>query len=75
MKDFLILAPVVGIIAGLVFLDRQSTASADIWTTESCVTEKRQRWMTIRGDMPTDSEEVLFREECWADMGATINQG
>ena len=75
MKDFLILGSIVGIIAGFFILDRRVATPATVWSTDSCVTEKWHRWVTIRGVIPTDSEEALFREECWTDMGASLNGG
>ena len=48
-------------------------AEAVIWTTENCVMEKWQTWEDIRGVMPSSADEQIFRDECWNEMGASLN--
>lgn len=74
MKDLLILVPIIGLIAGFI-VHNQQEYMAEVWTIDNCVMEKWQNWEDVRGVMPTQAEEKTFREECWADMGATLNQG
>ena len=74
MKNLIILAPVLTMLVGYVY-HRQSDYNAEVTTVSDCVIQKWQDWESVRGVMPTQEEENMFREECWADMGATLNQG
>lgn len=73
-KSFSIAAPLVvfGTILAIVMTPNQE-AQAKIWTIENCVMEKWQSWEDTRGVMPNASEDVMFREECWNEMGASLN--
>ena len=48
-------------------------AQARIWTIENCVMDKWASWEEIRGLMPSKSDERMFRDECWEQMGASLN--
>jgi len=74
MKNLVILFPLIVMIIGFV-AHKQKTHLGEVTTVSDCVTQKWVEWEDNRGVMPTQAEEVMFREECWADMGATLNQG
>ena len=46
---------------------------AEVWTIDNCVMEKWHDWEETRGVMPSVPDEELFREECWEQMGASLN--
>jgi hypothetical protein len=73
-KSFSIAAPLIvfGTILALVMTSNQE-AQAKIWTIENCVMEKWQTWEDIRGVMPSSADEQIFRDECWNEMGASLN--
>ena len=46
---------------------------AEVWTIDNCVMEQWRDWEATRGTMPTISDEAVFRDACWEQMGATVN--
>ena len=72
MKDLVILAPILTMIAGYVY-HNQTDYIAEVTTVSDCVTQKWQDWESVRGVMPTQEEEKMFRDECWDVMGAKIS--
>tara|TARA_X000001382_G_scaffold86095_1_gene61164 strand:- start:595 stop:828 length:234 start_codon:yes stop_codon:yes gene_type:complete len=48
-------------------------AQAQVWTIDNCVMDKWASWEDTRGVMPGIREEMMFRDECWAEMGASLN--
>jgi len=56
-----------------IFMTSHQEAQAQIWTIDNCVMDKWSAWEDIRGVMPDISEEMMFRDECWDEMGASLN--
>lgn len=46
---------------------------AEVWTIDNCVMEKWHDWEEVRGVMPSVPDEEMFRDECWEQMGASLN--
>jgi hypothetical protein len=44
-----------------------------VWTVEDCVTEKYHSWYSSRAVIPSVDQETEFRDECWEQMGASLN--
>mgnify|MGYP007101649130 CR=1 FL=1 len=74
MKNLIILTPFIIMIIGFI-AHKQQEHIADVTTISDCVIQKWANWEDIRGSMPTMENERMFREECWKEMGATLNQG
>jgi len=73
MKNLVILTPFIVMIIGFI-AHKQQEHIAEVTTISNCVIQKWVNWEDTRGVMPTVEDEQMFREECWADMGATLNQ-
>jgi len=74
MKNLVILTPLIVMIIGFI-AHKQQEHIAEVTTVSDCVIQKWINWEDTRDVMPTVEDERMFREECWADMGATLNQG
>ncbi len=74
MKNLVILIPFIVMFIGFV-AHKQKEHIGEVTTVSDCVIQKWVEWEDNRGTMPTQADEVMFREECWADMGATLTQG
>ena len=74
MKNLVILVPFIVMLIGFV-TRKQKEYIGEVTTVSDCVIQKWVEWEDNRGVMPTQAEEEMFREECWADMGATLTQG
>ena len=64
--------PFVVMFAGYMW-NYNNNVAAEVWTIDNCVMEKWHAWEESRGTMPTISDEAEFREECWEQMGASLN--
>jgi len=74
MKNLVILTPLIVMIIGFI-AHKQQEHIAEVTTVSDCVIQKWINWEDTRDVMPTVEDERMFREECWVDMGATLNQG
>ena len=74
MKNIIALAPFIVLLGGIIH-HHHNRVMPVVMTVEDCVFNKWRSWESIRGVMPTQAEEKMFRDECWTEMGATINGG
>ena len=74
MKNLVILVPFIVMLGGYIH-HHHNRVMPIVLTVEDCVFNKWRSWESIRGQMPNQEEVNMFREECWTDMGATINEG
>lgn len=74
MKNILTLVPFIVLLGGYIH-HHHNRVMPVVMTVEDCVFNKWRDWENIRGQMPNQEEVNMFREECWTDMGATINEG
>lgn len=72
MKYFIFLSPLFVMTLGYIH-HRQTRHIAEVRTVSDCVTQQWQIWEYHHGTLPTQEEEAMLREECWAHMGATLN--
>ena len=66
------LAPVLVMLAGYMW-NYNNNVVAKVWTVDNCVMEKWHDWEETRGVVPSVTVEVMFRDECWEQMGASLN--
>lgn len=50
----------------------EGTAEEDVITTSDCIAQKRDEWRQ-NNRYPGNDEWRKFRDQCWAEMGATVN--
>ena len=66
------LVPFLVMFAGYMW-NYNRTLVAKVWTVEDCVTEKYHSWYSSRAVIPSVEQESEFRDECWEQMGASLN--
>lgn len=66
------LTPIFAIFAGYMW-NYNTNVVAKVWTVEDCVTEKYHSWYSSRAVIPSVEQESEFRDECWEQMGASLN--
>ncbi len=72
MNNIIAFAPLIVLLLVL-FHHHHTRAMPVVMTVEDCVFNKWRDWENIWGEMPSQKEEKTLREECWTEMGATIN--
>jgi hypothetical protein len=50
----------------------EGTTEEDVITTSDCIAQKRDEWRQ-HNRYPGKDEWRKFRDQCWAEMGATVN--
>ena len=66
------LAPALVMLAGYMW-NYNNNVDAKVWTVDNCVMEKWHDWEETRGVGPSVTVEEVFRDECWEQMGASLN--
>ena len=66
------LTPILVMFVGYMW-NYNTNVVAKVWTVDNCVVEKWHDWEATRGVMPSVPDEEMFRDECWEQMGASLN--
>ena len=66
------LTPILVMLVGYMW-NYNTQVVGEVWTVDNCVMEKWHDWKEVRGVMPSVPDEEMFRDECWEQMGASLN--